>query len=62
MNKWLKISLCILRGIVLLAGARIYYLYTTYYPAQPEPIVYERERVSEQKQQALLLSLPPFNL
>ncbi|KFN04398.1 amidase [Bacillus clarus] len=45
MRKWIKITLSIVGGIVLLACVGGYYVYNTYFPKEPERIVYDKERV-----------------
>ncbi|MDQ7234499.1 amidase family protein [Bacillus pacificus] len=45
MKKWVKITLSIAGGIVLLACAGGYYVHKNYFPKEPERIVYDKERV-----------------
>ncbi|PFQ30455.1 amidase family protein [Bacillus cereus] len=45
MKKWVKVTLSITGGIVLLACAGGYYVYKNYFPKEPERIVYDKERV-----------------
>lgn len=45
MKKWVKVTLSIAGGIVLLACAGGYYVYKNYFPKEPERIVYDKERV-----------------
>ncbi|MDI6674583.1 amidase family protein [Bacillus wiedmannii] len=45
MKKWVKVTLSIAGGIVLLACAGGYYVYKNYFPKEPERIVYDKDRV-----------------
>lgn len=45
MKKWVKITLSIAGGIVLLVCAGGYYVYKNYFPKEPERIVYDKDRV-----------------
>ncbi len=45
MKKWVKVTLSITGGIVLLTCAGGYYVYKNYFPKEPERIVYDKERV-----------------
>ena len=45
MKKWVKVTLSIAGGIVLVACAGGYYVYKNYFPKEPERIVYDKERV-----------------
>lgn len=45
MKKWVKGTLSIAGGVVLLACAGGYYMYKNYFPKEPERIVYDKERV-----------------
>lgn len=45
MKKWVKVTLSIAGGVVLVACAGGYYVYKNYFPKEPERIVYDKERV-----------------
>ncbi|MED3540809.1 amidase family protein [Bacillus toyonensis] len=45
MKKWVKITLSIAGGIVLLVCAGGYFVYINYFPKEPERIVYDKDRV-----------------
>ena len=44
MKKWVKGTLSIAGGVVLLACAGGYYMYKNYFPKEPERIVYDKEK------------------